>query len=97
VLCAEVCNTGPEPFVRQDTPALRRDRLMWVDQNYVCEETLSEANATLIAAQNQIAMAKGWGGSDVASADGMRFVVPVRTIHAAPNPKYFNRGRGVKC
>jgi TnpA family transposase len=22
-------------------------------------------------------------------------VVPVRTIHAAPNPKYFNRGRGV--
>jgi TnpA family transposase len=36
-----------------------------------------------------------WGGGDVASADGMRFVVPVRTIHAGPNPKYFNRGRGV--
>ena len=32
---------------------------------------------------------------DVASADGMRFVVPVRTVHAGPNPKYFGIGRGV--
>ncbi|MGF6604885.1 TnpA family transposase [Paraburkholderia sp. GAS448] len=95
VLLAEACNTGPDPFVRQDTPALRRDRLMWVDQNYVRDETLIGANATLVAAQNQIALARQWGGGDVASADGMRFVVPVRTVHAAPNPKYFNRGRGV--
>ncbi|MGF6873038.1 TnpA family transposase [Paraburkholderia sp. MM5477-R1] len=55
------------------------------------------ANATLVAAQNRIALAREWGGGDVASADGMRFVVPVRTVHAAPNPKYFNRGRGVTC
>lgn len=31
----------------------------------------------------------------MASADGMRFVVPVRSLHSAPNPKYFNQGRGV--
>jgi TnpA family transposase len=31
----------------------------------------------------------------VASADGIRFVVPVRTVHAGPNPEYFGRGRGV--
>jgi TnpA family transposase len=31
----------------------------------------------------------------VASADGLRFVVPVRTIHAGPNPKYFGPERGV--
>jgi TnpA family transposase len=31
----------------------------------------------------------------VASADGLRFVVPVRTVHAGPNPKYFGIGRGV--
>jgi TnpA family transposase len=95
VLMAEACNTGPEPFVRQDTPALRRDRLLWVDQNYVRDDTLIACNAALVAAQNRIALARVWGGGDVASADGMRFVVPVRTIHAAPNPKYFNRGRGV--
>jgi TnpA family transposase len=95
VLLAEACNTGPEPFVRQDMPALRRDRLLWVDQNYVRDETLVAANNLLVAAQSRIRLAQAWGGGDVASADGMRFVVPVRTIHAGPNPKYFNRGRGV--
>ena len=95
VLLAEACNTGPEPFVRPETPALRRDRLLWVDQNYLRDETLTAANAELVAAQSRIALAQLWGGGDVASADGMRFVVPVRTVHAGSNPKYFNRGRGV--
>ena len=95
VLLAEACNTGPEPFVRTETPALRRDRLMWVDQIYLRDDTLIAANAMLVAAQNRIALARTWGGGDVASADGMRFVVPVRSLHARPNPKYFNRGRGV--
>src|SRR3546814_14856715 len=36
-----------------------------------------------------------WGGGEVASADGLRFTVPVRTIHAGPNPRYFGRERGV--
>lgn len=49
----------------------------------------------MVSAQNQIPLAKKWGGGDVASADGTRFVVPVRTVHAAPNPKYFKGGRGV--
>ncbi|WP_419421514.1 Tn3 family transposase (plasmid) [Legionella sp. D16C41] len=40
-------------------------------------------------------LAKKWGGGDIASADGMRFVVPVRSLHSAPNPKYFNQRRGV--
>lgn len=35
------------------------------------------------------------GGGLVASVDGMRFVVPVRAIHARPNPKYFGRKRGI--
>jgi TnpA family transposase len=48
-----------------------------------------------VAAQNRIPLARAWGGGEVASADGMRFVVPVRTIHAGPNPKYFGHGRGV--
>ena len=95
VLLAEACNTGPGPLVRQDVAALKRDRLVWVDQNYVREETLSAANAHPVAAQNRIALAQLWGGGEVASADGLRFVVPVRTVHAGPNPKYFGPGRGV--
>jgi TnpA family transposase len=95
VLLAESCNTGFEPFVRQDVPSLRRDRLSWVNQNYVRDDTLVAANAILVSAQNKIALAHVWGGGEVASADGIRFVVPVRTVHAGPNPKYYGVGRGV--
>ena len=95
VLVAEACNTGFEPLLRKDVPALRRSRLSWVRQNYIREETLTHANACLVAAQNGIDLARRWGGGDVASADGLRFVVPVRTIHAGPNPKYFGPERGV--
>lgn len=95
VLLAEACNTGIEPLVCDDIHQLKRDRLSWVDQNYIRDETLRNANAQLVAAQNQIALARIWGGGEVASADGMRFVVPVRTVHAGPNPKYFGVGRGV--
>jgi TnpA family transposase len=82
-------------LVHNDLPALRRDRLSWVNQNYIREETLLAANAKLVSAQNQIALARAWGGGEVASADGIRFVVPVATVHAGPNPKYFGIGRGV--
>lgn len=95
VLMAEACNTGLEPLIRGDMPALKRDRLSWVDQNYVRADTLTAANALLVAAQSRIPMVSLWGGGEVASADGMRFVVPVRSVHAGPNPKYFGVGRGV--
>ena len=95
VLLSEACNTGMEPLVRSDVAALRRDRLTWVSQNYLRDETLVAANAKLVAAQNDLALAQVWGGGEVASADGMRFVVPVKTVHAGPNPKYFGVGRGV--
>ena len=95
VLMAEACNTGLEPLIRSDVLALKRDRLSWVDQNYLRDDTLTAANTKLVAAQSQLALANSWGGGEVASADGMRFVVPVRTVHAGPNPKYFGVGRGV--
>ena len=58
-------------------------------------QTLADANAQLVAAQSKIPLAKVWGGGDVASADGLRFVVPIRTVHAGPNSKYFGSQRGV--
>jgi TnpA family transposase len=95
VLLAEACNTGFEPLIRRDNPALRRSRLSWVRQNYVRAETLIRSNAALVAAQNAIPLARAWGGGDVASADGIRFVVPVRTVHSGPNPRYYGQERGV--
>ena len=40
VLLAEACNTGLEPLVRPDVPALRRARLSWVSQNFIRAETI---------------------------------------------------------
>lgn len=94
-LVADACNIGPEPLIRGDIPALRRPRLSWVSQNFIRNETLTEANACLVAEQNRIPLVHEWGGGEVASADGLRFVVPVRTLHAGPNPKYFGYERGV--
>lgn len=36
-----------------------------------------------------------WGNGEVASAYGLRFVTPVQTVHAGPDPKYCGTGRGV--
>ncbi|HYO84570.1 MAG TPA: Tn3 family transposase, partial [Bryobacteraceae bacterium] len=95
VLVSEACNIGLEPLVRNDVAALRRARLSWVNQSFIRNETLTDANACLVAAQNAIPLVHQWGGGEVASADGLRFVVPVRTLHAGPNPKYFGFERGV--
>lgn len=56
---------------------------------------MTEANARLVDAQAGIQLTGVWGGGELASVDGLRFVVPVRTINAGPNPKYFGRGRGI--
>ena len=94
-LIAEACNIGLEPLLRRDNPALSRDRLSWIQQNYFRAETLTRANARLVEAQTHIPLAQAWGGGEVASADGLRFVVPVRTVSAGPNPKYFGVGKGI--
>ena len=95
-LIAEACNIGPEPLMRNDVTALRRARLSWVNQNFIRNETLVEANACLVAAQNKSPLVQRWGGGEVASADGLRFL-SVRTLHAGPNPKYFGYERGATC
>ena len=95
VLLAEACNLGLEPVVRADISALTRGRLGWVHQNSLRAETLIRANATLVDTQSTSALAKEWGGGEVASADGMRFVVPIRTLNAGPNRKYYGAHRGV--
>ncbi len=95
VLLAEACNIGLEPLVRPEVPALTRGRLSWVQQNYVRADTLIRANAKLVEAQTRIPLAWQWGGGEVASADGLRFIVPVRTVNAGPNPRYFGIGKGI--
>ena len=95
VLLAEACNIGLEPLIKHHVPALTRHRLDWVKQNYLRAETLVRANAKLVDYQSTLPLARKWGGGEVASADGMRFVTPIRTINAGPNRKYFGSSRGI--
>ncbi|OQB75909.1 MAG: Tn3 transposase DDE domain protein [Deltaproteobacteria bacterium ADurb.Bin135] len=95
VLLAEACNIGLEPLVKHNVPALTRYRLNWVKQNYLRAETLVRANARLVDHQATLSLANKWGGGEVASADGLRFVTPIRTINSGPNRKYFGSGRGI--
>ncbi|MFF8958679.1 Tn3 family transposase [Streptomyces sp. NPDC014894] len=89
LLLSEACNVGLTPVVKPNVPALTRGRLVQVDQGYLRAETISAANGMLIDAQRGIDVVRAWGGGLVASADGVRFTVPVRSLHAGYSPKYF--------
>ncbi len=95
VLLSQACNIGLDPVVQPGVSALERDRLTWVEQNYFRAETLTQANNRLVEFHSQLELAKKLGGGEVASADGLRFVTPVRTVNSGPNPKYFGTGRGI--
>jgi TnpA family transposase len=70
-------------------------RLVHVDQYYLRAETIAAANAALIEAQARVPIVQYWGKGLFASVDGLRFVVPFRTISSAPSPKYFAKKRGM--
>ena len=92
-LTAYALNAGYTPVI-SGAPALTRARISHVDQNYLRAENYAAANAPLILGQAGVGLAQAWGGGLVAAVDGIRFVVPVRSVDARPNPKYFGRGRG---
>ena len=95
VLLAQACNLELKTVARADVAALTLARLAWVQQNYLRAETLTAANARLVDAQAGLPLVQACGGGEVASAAGMRFVAPVRTLHAGWNRKYFGSQRGV--
>ncbi|MFD3824895.1 Tn3 family transposase [Streptomyces sp. NPDC058625] len=89
VLLSEACNVGFTPVIKPGVPALTRGRLIQVDQGYFRAENISAANGLFIEAQAKIDVVRAWGGGLVASADGVRFTVPVQTLYAGSNPRYF--------
>ena len=95
VLLSEAANFGLRPVIDPAVRALTRGRLRHVDAAYKRLETISAANARFIACQAEIPIVKHWGGGMVVSVDGLRFVVPVKSLWAGPNPRYFGiRHRG---
>ena len=55
--------------------------------NYLRSATHAAANTRLVDYHTPLPLAQAWGGGGMASADGMRFVIPVATINAAYNPR----------
>ena len=94
-LTAQAMNVGYRPIARTGVAALARDRLSHVAQTYFGSENMAAANAPLIGRQARLPFAQALGGGLVAAVDGMRFVVPVPSIYARPNRKYFGRKKGV--
>lgn len=45
VLMSEACNIGHEPLIKRDDPALSRDRLSWVQQNYFSSENIAKLSS----------------------------------------------------
>lgn len=95
VLVAQACNIGLKAVAQEHIPALKIGRLAQVQQNYLRLDTLTRANARLVDFHTTLPLARAWGGGEVASADGLRFVVPVRSVVTGSNSKYFGAGRGV--
>ncbi|MGH3631794.1 MAG: Tn3 family transposase, partial [Sciscionella sp.] len=91
-LTGQALNIGYGPIAKSGQ--FSRARISHVAQNYLRAETYAQANASLVETQAGIDLAQAWGGGLVAAVDGMRFVVPVKSIYARSNPKYFARGRG---
>lgn len=95
VLLAETCNIGLKIVAQENNPALTISRLNWVKQTYVSADAITRANAKLVEYHSSLMLAQKWGGGEVASSDGLRFVVPVNSIHSGANPKYFGAKRGI--
>lgn len=93
VLVSKPTNIGMEPVIKPGEKALTRSRLTAAEWGYWHLPGMSAASGLLVARQGAIDLASDWGGGHVASADGMRFNVPLRSIHTRPNRKYFT-GRG---
>jgi TnpA family transposase len=94
VLLADGCNLPLKVLADPQRPALAPDHLAWIRHCYLRNDTLAEANARLVAAQSKLPISALWGGGEVASVDGLRFVVPVRALHAGFSRKYFGNRPG---
>jgi TnpA family transposase len=66
-----------------------------VGRTYLRAANYAVANPYLVARQAGIGFARALGGGLVAAIDGMRFVVPVPSLFARPNRKYFGPKRGM--
>lgn len=94
-LTSQALNIGYGPVSSPGVPALDRRRIGHAGRTYLRAAGYTAANPHLIEAQAAIGFAQALGGGMVAAIDGMRFVVPVPSLMAKPNRKFFGPKRGM--
>ncbi|MCZ1901482.1 Tn3 family transposase, partial [Enterococcus faecium] len=87
VLLSESCNIGFSPVSKEGFDSLKYDRLVYVNHHYIRVDTLSGANQKIIHAHRKLATSKIWGDGHMASADGIRYITPQRSLYSRSNPK----------
>lgn len=92
VLLAEATNIGIGSVSKKNVASLKQGRLSYVRLNYERLETLIAANNCIVTSYNQLGMAAYWGDGTVASADGIRYVTPRKSIYSKTNNKYYGKG-----
>lgn len=92
VLLAEATNIGIGAVSKKNVASLKQGRLSYVRLNYERLETLVSANNCIVSSYNELIMANYWGDGTVASADGIRYVTPRKSIYSKANNKYYGKG-----
>lgn len=92
-LLSQACNLGPKAMAR--SADLSFERLLWHNNWFIDETTLTKANTALVNYHHHLPLAQVWGGGTLSSSDGQRFPVTVKNTQAVALPKYFGYGKGV--
>ncbi len=95
ILLAEGCNIGVKGVSQESYAALKLDRLNSIKDRYLSVEAIQRGNKCLVEYHSVQALSQQWGGGEVASADGLRFVVPVKNVMSQANSRYFGLKRGI--
>jgi TnpA family transposase len=74
---------------------LSYDRLIWYNNWYIREETLSPATTDLVNFHYHQPLTQHWGGGTLSSSDGQRFPASGKVRIAEALPRYFGYGKGV--
>ncbi|KAI9129999.1 Tn3 family transposase [Acaryochloris sp. CCMEE 5410] len=92
-LLSQACNLGLKAMAK--SADLSYERLLWHNNWFIEESTLTKANTTLVNYHHQLPLTRFWGGGTLSSSDGQRFPVAVKNTQAVALPKYFGYGKGV--
>lgn len=92
-LLAQACNLDLQQMATSANLGYRQ--LSWCNTWYIRDDTLRDANTTLVNYHYQLPLSRLWGGGMLSSSDGQRFPVRGSVRQARALPRYFGYGKGI--